>query len=102
MTPPQPRHHRTQDHDLTLEHIRTRFRRSVESYASSKGIPWVRFGKDDRKIVMLPHLQAQAAAGKSGVAAVGVPQEFQRVWSAYRRDTKAAAPQYTFAKADRG
>jgi hypothetical protein len=35
------------------------------------------------------------------VAAVGVSQEFQRVWSAYQHDTKAAAPQYTFAKADR-
>ena len=35
------------------------------------------------------------------MAAVGVSQEFQRVWSAYQRDTKTAAPQYTFAKADR-
>src|SRR5580700_4138549 len=85
-----------------MEHIGTRFRKAVESYASSNGIPWVRFGKDDRKIdVMQPHLQAQAATGKSGVAAVGVSQEFQRVWSATRRDTRAAAPQYTFAKADR-
>jgi len=34
---------------------RDRFRRSVESYASSNGIPWVKFGKDDRKIdVMQP------------------------------------------------
>jgi hypothetical protein len=38
-----------------MEHIGTRFRRAVESYASSNGIPWVRFGKDDRKIdVMQP------------------------------------------------
>jgi hypothetical protein len=58
--------------------------------------------KDDWKIdVMQPHLQAQAATGKSGVAAVGVSQEFQRVWSATRRDTQSAAPQYTFAKAGR-
>jgi hypothetical protein len=35
------------------------------------------------------------------VAAIGVAQEFQRVWAAYQRDTKTAAPQYTFAKADR-
>ena len=35
------------------------------------------------------------------MAAIGVAQEFQRVWSAYQRDTKTAAPQYTFAKADR-
>jgi hypothetical protein len=85
-----------------MEHIGARFRRSVESYASANGIPWVKFGKDDRKIaVMQPHIAAQAATGRSGVAAVGVAQEFQRVWSAYQRDTKAAAPQYTFAKADR-
>jgi hypothetical protein len=85
-----------------MEKIGTRFRRSVESFASSNGIPWVRFGKGDRKIdVMQPYLAAQAATGRSGVAAVGVAQEFQRVWSAYQRDTQAAAPQYTFAKADR-
>src|SRR6266404_6312107 len=85
-----------------MEHIGTRFRRSVESYASGNGIPWVKFGKDDRKIdVMQPHIAAQAATGRSGVAAIGVSQEFQRAWSAYQRDTKAAAPQYTFAKADR-
>jgi hypothetical protein len=28
-----------------------------------------------------------------------VAQEFQRVWAAYQRDTKTAAPQFTFAKA---
>ena len=61
-----------------MEHIGTRFRRSVESYASSSGIPWVRFGKDERKVdVMLPLIAAQAATGRSGVAAIGVYQEFQ-------------------------
>ncbi len=70
--------------------------------ASSNGIPWVRFGKGDRKIdVMQPYLHTQAGTGRSGVAAVGVSQEFQRVWSAYQRDTRTAAPQYTFSKADR-
>jgi hypothetical protein len=85
-----------------MEKISTRFRRAVESFASANGIPWVRFGKDDRKIdVMQPYLDRQAATGRSGVAAVGVAQEFQRVWAAYQRDTRTAAPQYTFAKADR-
>jgi hypothetical protein len=85
-----------------MEQIGTRFRQAVESYVTNNGIPRVRFGKGDRKIgVMTPYLAAQAATGKSGVAAVGVAQEFQRVWSAYQRDTKTAAPQYTFAKADR-
>ena len=47
-----------------MEHIGTRFRKAVESYASSNGIPWVRFGKGDRKIdVMQPYLAAQAAGG---------------------------------------
>jgi hypothetical protein len=85
-----------------LEKIGTKFRRSVESYASGNGVPWVRFGKGDRKIdVMQPYLHTQAGTGRSGVAAIGVAQEFQRVWSGYQRDTKTAAPQYTFATADR-
>ena len=85
-----------------MEKISTKFRRAVESFATANGIPWVRFGKDDRKIdVMQPYLDRQAATGRSGVAAVGVAQEFQRVWAAYQRDTQTAAPQYTFAKADR-
>src|SRR5437773_2134426 len=78
-----------------MEKISTRFRRAVESFAYANGIPWVRFGKDDRKAeVMAPYLGRQAATGRSGVAAVGVAQEFQRVWAAYRRDTQTAAPQY--------
>ena len=71
-------------------------------FASANGIAWVKFGKDDRKIdVMNPVPDRQAATGRSGVAAIGVAQEFQRVWAAYQRDTRTAAPQYTFAKADR-
>ena len=85
-----------------MEKISTRFRRAVESFAEANGIPWVRFGKDARKAdVMAPYLRKAAAAGRSQVAAIGVAQEFQRVWAAYQRDTKTAAPQYTFAKADR-
>jgi hypothetical protein len=86
-----------------MEKIGTRFRSAVESFAASNGIPWVRFAKGDRKIdVMQPHLDRQAATGRSGVAAIGVAQEFQRVWAAYQRDTAPGlAPQYTFAKADR-
>jgi hypothetical protein len=85
-----------------MEKIGTKFRRAVDSFACANGIPWVKFGKDDRKIdVMAPYLARQAATGRSGVAAIGVAQEFQRVWAAYQRDTRTAAPQYTFAKADR-
>jgi hypothetical protein len=85
-----------------MEKISTRFRRAVESFAEANGIAWVRFGKDDRKAdVMAPYLKRAAATGRSQVAAIGVAQEFQRVWAAYQRDTATAAPQYTFAKADR-
>jgi hypothetical protein len=85
-----------------MEKISTRFRRAVESFAEANSIPWVRFGKDDRKAdVMAPYLRRAAATGRSQVAAVGVAQEFQRVWAAYQRDTATAAPQYTFAKTDR-
>jgi len=85
-----------------LEKKGTAFRASVASFADANHIPVVRFRKEDRKAeVMAPYLRRQAATGRSGVAAIGVSQEFQRVWAAYQRDTKTAAPQYTFAKADR-
>src|ERR1039457_3697669 len=85
-----------------MEKIGTNFRRAVDSFASAYGIPWGKFGKAARRIdVMQPSLDRQAAAGRSGVAAIGVAQEFQRVWAAYQRDTATAAPQYTFAQADR-
>src|SRR5262245_26237732 len=58
-----------------MEQIGTRFRRSVESYADANGIPWVKFGKDDRKIaVMQPYIEAQAATGRrSPLAAARAP-----------------------------
>jgi hypothetical protein len=63
-----------------------RFRRAVAAYAQTHDIPWVQFGKgDDKLAVMLPHLDRQAATGRSGVAAIGVAQEFQRVWVATGR-----------------
>jgi hypothetical protein len=85
-----------------FDKIGQKFRRSVASFAEANHIPWVKFGKDDRKAdVMAPYLKQAAATGRSQVAAIGVAQEFQRVWTAYQRDTRTAAPQYTFAKADR-
>ena len=65
-----------------MEKISTKFRRAVDSFASANGIPWVRFGKDDRKIdVMTPYLDQQAATGRSGVAAV-----------AWRRSSSGSGP----------
>jgi hypothetical protein len=79
-----------------------RFRRAVASFAEANGIPWVRFGKDEAKLaVMAPHLARQAAAGQSGVAAIGVAQEFQRVWTAYEGKTSTGTPRWSFVKAGR-
>jgi hypothetical protein len=85
-----------------FDKIGQRFRRAVDAFAQANHIPWVRFTRDDRKAeVMRPYLDRQAATGRSGVAAIGVAQEFQRVRAAYQRETSTAAPQFTFAKADR-
>ena len=86
-----------------FEQIGDRFRRAVTAFAKANQIPVVRFGKDDRKIdVMRPYQDRLAATGGSGVAAVGVAQEFQGVWTAYQQGTRAQSlPQFTFAKAIR-
>jgi len=85
-----------------FDKIGQKFRAAVASFAEANHIPWVRFRKGDRKAdVMAPYLRTAAATGRSQVAAIGVAQEFQRVWTAYQRETKAAAPQFSFVKADR-
>jgi hypothetical protein len=81
--------------------IGQRFRRAVASDAEANDIPWVQFGKDDDKLaVMRAHLDHQAATGRSGVAAIGVAQEFQRVWTATQGKT-TGTPRWSFYKADR-
>jgi hypothetical protein len=82
--------------------IGQRFRRAVACYAEANDIAWVQFGKDDDKLaVMRAHLDRQAATGKSGVAAIGVAQEFQRVWAATESKTATGTPRWSFYKADR-
>jgi hypothetical protein len=82
--------------------IGQRFRRAVASYAKANEIPWRQFGKDDDKLaVMGAHLDRQAATGTSGVAAIGVAQEFQRVWAATQGKTSTGTPRWSFSKADR-
>jgi len=50
-----------------FDKIGQRFRAAVASFAQASSIPWVKFGKDDRKLaVMRPHLDRQAATGRSG------------------------------------
>src|SRR6266702_5600819 len=79
-----------------------RFRRAVASFAEANEIPWVKFGKGQARLqVMQPHLARQAAAGRPGVAAIGVAQEFQRVWTAYEGKTSTGTPRWSFVKADR-
>jgi hypothetical protein len=62
----------------------------------------VRLGKNDDKVAtMSPHLYRQAASGTSGVAAIGVAQEFQRVWTATEGSTSNGTPRWSFHRADR-
>jgi hypothetical protein len=80
------------------------FRRAVAEFAAENDIAWVRFGKDDvggKLELMRPYLDRQAATGRSGVAAIGVAQEFQRVWTAYERLGHQGGTQWWFTKADR-
>ncbi len=83
--------------------IGERFRAAVTRFAAANGVPVVRFEKDQRKAeVMRPYLEAAQAAGQPGVVAVGVAQEFQRVFSGHQRKTdKPGAVCYGFEKADR-
>jgi hypothetical protein len=82
--------------------IGQRFRKAVVAFADDRDIPRVKFGKDDDKLaVMRPHLTRQAATGRSGVAAIGKAQEFQRVWTAYQGKTAAGAWTFNFVKTDR-
>jgi hypothetical protein len=85
--------------------IGERFRQAVARFAKANAIPVVRFDKDQRKAeVMRPLLEAAQAAGQSGVVAIGVAQEFQRVVCGYdrgRSDGQPGPPRYGFEKADR-
>jgi hypothetical protein len=86
-----------------FEPIGEKFRREVRAWAQANGIPLIRFAAGDRKAdVMAPYLAAAAATGRSQVVAVGCAQEFQRVWTARKRDTDpGACPQFSFTKEQR-
>jgi hypothetical protein len=84
-----------------LEKIGASFRRGVKEFAEAHQIPIVRFGKDDRRVeVMRRHVVAQARTGRSGVAAIGVAQEYQNVF-ATTEHRKGHAVWFSFTKADR-
>jgi hypothetical protein len=85
-----------------MEKIGTKFRREVQAFAEADHIPMVKFGKGDRKIeVMRRHIAAQAKTGRSGVAAIGIAQEFQNVFAAHERRAPNDIPWFSFTKADR-
>jgi hypothetical protein len=85
-----------------FEKIGSAFRKSVAQFARDDHIPVVRFGKADRKIeVMRPYVDAQARTGRSGVAAIGVAQEFASVFTGTERPTSNGIPWFAFAKANR-
>jgi hypothetical protein len=88
-----------------MERIGTRFRRAVKTFADTEHIRVVRFGKTDRKQeVMRPYLARQAATGRSGVAAIGVAQEYQNVFAAHQREDRGYSGRqvwFSFTKADR-
>ena len=50
---------------------------------------------------MRPYIVAQAATGRSGVAAIGVAQEYASVFTGTQRDAPNGIPWFSFHKADR-
>ena len=85
-----------------FERIGLAFRRSVSRFAAQHHIPVVHFARDDRKVErMQPYLAAQARTGCSGVAAIGVAQEFAPVFTGTQRDAPNGVPQFSFQKANR-
>ncbi len=86
-----------------FEPIGNKFRRDIKDWAQANGVPVIRFRAGERKAdVMAPYLQAAAATGRSQVVALGCAQEFQRVWTARRRETDPGlCPQFSFTKEQR-
>jgi hypothetical protein len=74
----------------------------VRRFAADNVIPLVHFEKNDRKIdVMRPNLAVQAATGRSGVAAIGVAQEFARVFLATKHTGQTTGVWFSFTKGER-
>jgi hypothetical protein len=85
-----------------MEKIGASFRRGVARFAAENNVAVVKFDKTDRKIDrMRPYVQAQAKTGRSGVAAIGVAQEYQNVFAATKREGEGNLAWFSFYKADR-
>ncbi len=78
------------------------FRQGMGRYAEANGIPWIKFGKGDRKIdVVRPYLEAAERDGRPGVVAIGVAQEFQWAWDATQKDAANGIPWFSYYRAER-
>jgi hypothetical protein len=86
-----------------MEQIGNKFRADIKGWAAANQIPMVAFKSGQRKVeVMRPLLDQAAAAGRSGVVAVGYAQEYQQVWTATTRHTDPAkAPQFSYTRQQR-
>ena len=85
-----------------FDKIGTAFRSAVGRFAEEEHIPVVRFTKADRKIEkMRPYIAAQAKTGRSGVAAIGVAQEYANVFTGTQKTGSNGVPWFSFHKADR-
>jgi hypothetical protein len=83
-----------------LAKIGEQFRAAVCSFCDTRQIPVLHFKSKDRQIeIVKPYFDE---AQQPGVVAVGVAQEFQSVFTAYKRAHKGGGPPYfAFEKADR-
>lgn len=88
-----------------MEQIGTRFRRAVTRFAADNHIAVVKFDRHERKVDrMQRYIAAQAKTGRSGVAAIGIAQEYQSVFASTRREDRGYTGNqvwYSFYKADR-
>jgi len=100
-----------------LERRGQAFRRAVASFAEANGIPVLSFaGKRDRgrpgvlaesqwperKIdQVMPLMREAAAAGRSRVVAIGVAQEYQRVFTGTKSQTPTGAVWFSYNRTER-
>lgn len=83
-----------------FERIGNRFRDAVKAYAMANNVPVLHFKKGDRRIDLVRPIAAKRSG--AGVVAIGIAQEFQRVFAAYKRPTDTpGAVNYGFDKAER-
>jgi len=93
---------------VLFQKIGNRFRREVDHFAATAGIPVLHLKKpdrsrwDDRKLDHVrPYLDRAATEGRFGVVAIVVAQELQWVTGARNRSPKPGVVSYDFVKEER-